>query len=93
MPTPPPSGNTDLVWEDPPRGRARAASFAADFMPLVVQLRRRPATWARLHTYRGATTAGGTIRRFRETFPDCEFRGARLPEGGSAIYGRYVEEG
>lgn len=89
---PPPDTNSGgLVWEDPP-ARGRDASLIPELVALIPRLKERPGSWARLRTYKSATGAGGAKAKAKDApeLAHLEFRASRV-DGGSALYGRYVE--
>ena len=91
VPEAPPESN-GIVWEDPPGARTGRNGIDTIIAPLVIELRRNPGKWARLKTFdrkQGASSAKNGLGK-RGTYPDIEFVGRSLPDGTSALYGRYV---
>lgn len=80
-----------LVWEEPPK-RGRRSEIVPAIVALIPELRRNPAKWARLYTWKGKSSAQGAkkVLAAREDLEDIEFS-ANVIDGGSALYGRYVE--
>lgn len=81
-----------LVWEEPPP-RGRTATVVPAILALVPELRANPGRWARLYTFKGATSAGGLKKKLidRDDVADIEFS-ANKTGTGSALFGRYTGE-
>lgn len=87
---PPEPAAGQLVWEDPPK-RGRPATTIPAVLKLIPTLRSNPGRWARLHTFKGATSAGTLRKRITELpdVADIEFSSHKVGTG-SALYGRYT---
>jgi hypothetical protein len=75
----------ELVFEDPPIGRAK---LEVKIAPVLEKLKGHPGRWARIQDYAGKTSAATQVGKVRKAFPEFEFRAARLAAGGSALYAR-----
>ena len=89
---PPETARNGLVWEEPPT-RGRTATTIPAVLALIPELRRNPNRWARLYTFKGATSAGSLKKKLNELddLTDIEFSANRTGTG-SALYGRYTGE-
>ena len=88
----PKAGDEDLItltWEDPPASRRGRSSV--DWSKVVEPLRAQPKRWAKVRTFPGKTSAASSVKSFRKSVgPDFECVGRQLPEGGSAIFARFI---
>lgn len=92
-PPAPPPGN-GLVWEDPPATNGRHNKWLPLIADTLPELRRHPGAWARLFTWRDrkSAQAAKTSLAKRPEVADIEFAARALPDGTSALYGRYTGE-
>jgi hypothetical protein len=90
---PPAASTNGLVWEEPPIARTKTAAEIAAITELVPELRRNPKRWARLYTWKTKQRAS-TIKTHLnvEALADIEFTARSMPDGTSALYGRFTGE-
>lgn len=71
----------EMTWEEPPpSGRAKRRKCEQ----WVAALRENPERWARLRTYKNASSVSASRHRLLTLYPDCEFI-----QRGLVLYGRH----
>jgi hypothetical protein len=84
-----------LVWEDPPP-TGRPGKTAAQFGELLLELKKKPNTWAKIAVWAGESGAYSGKKRLTANPPvpgTFEYAVRKTPEGGSMLYARYVGRG
>ena len=82
-----------IVWEDPPSKNGKNRDRVLAVLERLEELRPHPRRWARLYTWR-SKSAASTVKNGLNKEPAAagfEFTARCLPDGTSAIYGRYID--
>lgn len=84
-------------WEDPPT-RARGGNHRLPYAAWARLMRRKPGVWAHLQEFAGRSSAATVVtRHHKERIPllpveEFELKSAKRESGGSALYGRCLDE-
>jgi hypothetical protein len=78
---------SDIVWEDPPTGRAKPAKWAS----FAAELKQHPGKWAIAKS--GASYDGlVSTQSMRLQYLGCETAKRKQPDGTYTLYARWPED-